>query len=111
MSKTKTIDTTPSLKSPKNWLQRLKDESWEAELLVSTISIFGTLQMFGLIDWATNKFIYLLDPSQYLIGYMIVFFWAFSNKYSNFNVRYPFFFTSLLGWSCWFKFGVSGLQR
>ena len=74
MSNTKTIDTTPSLKSPKNWLQRLKDESWEAELLVSTISIFGTLQMFGLIDWATNKFINLLDPSQYLIGYMIVFF-------------------------------------
>jgi len=33
----------------KNWLQRLKDESWEAELLVSAIAIFGTFQLFGII--------------------------------------------------------------
>lgn len=64
------IDEEPS----KSWLQKLKEESWEAELLVSTVSIFGTFQMFGLIDWWTNKFIDLLSPNQYLIGYMIVFF-------------------------------------
>lgn len=28
--------------SDKDWLQRLKNESWEAELLVSAIAIFGT---------------------------------------------------------------------
>lgn len=68
------VDKTMPLQSSKNWLQKLKEESWEAELLVSTISIFGTFQMFNLIDWSTNKFIDLLNPSQYLIGYFIVFF-------------------------------------
>ena len=56
-----------------SWLQRLKDESWEAELLISTIAIFGTLQLFKGVDWLTNYFINTLLPEQYLIGYMIVF--------------------------------------
>ncbi|TVZ15314.1 hypothetical protein [Maribacter sp. MAR_2009_72] len=56
-----------------NWLQRLKDESWEAELLVSAIAIFGTFQLFGLVDWATNKFIDLLPVEQYEYGYFISF--------------------------------------
>lgn len=60
--------------SSKNWLQKLKEESWQAELLVSTISVFGAFQMFSLIDWSTNKFIDLLNPNQYQIGYLIVFF-------------------------------------
>ncbi len=79
MEKTTGINTMTDQKSntdtsSKNWLQRLKDESWEAELLVSTISIFGAFQMFGVIDWLTNKFIDKLFPDQYLIGYFIVFF-------------------------------------
>ncbi len=57
-----------------NWLQRLKDESWEAELLVSAIAIFGTFQLFKFINGVTNYFIDVLHPSQYLIGYFIVFF-------------------------------------
>ncbi len=56
-----------------SWLQRLKDESWEAELLISTIAIFGTIQLFKGVDWLTNYFINTLLPGQYLIGYMIVF--------------------------------------
>ena len=67
-------NTDVAEKSSKNWLQKLKDESWEAEVLVSTVSIFGTFQMFSLISWATNKFIDLLNPNQYEIGYFIVFF-------------------------------------
>jgi len=55
------------------WLQKLKDESWEAELLVSAIAIFGTFQLFKVIDWSTNFFIETLPPDQYLIGYSIVF--------------------------------------
>lgn len=51
----------------------MKDESWEAELLISTIAIFGTLQLFKGVDWLTNYFINTLLPEQYLIGYMIVF--------------------------------------
>ena len=61
-------------KSSKSWLERLKDESWEAELLVSAIAIYGTFQLFGLINWGTNIFIDILNPNQYLIGYMIIFF-------------------------------------
>ncbi len=72
------MEKKKSLKSSKSWLNKLKEESWEAELLVSTISIFGTFQMFGLINWATNMFIDLLNPNQYLIGYMIVFFGLFA---------------------------------
>lgn len=72
------IDTNkmvgPDSKASRSWLQRLKEESWEAELLVSTIAIFGTLQLFHLIDWCTNLFIDLLNPNQYFIGHMIVFF-------------------------------------
>ena len=68
------LNTDVTIKpAPKNWLQRLKEESWEAELLVSAIAIFGTFQLFGLIDWAANKFIDILNPNQYLVGYGIVF--------------------------------------
>ncbi|MDF4204712.1 hypothetical protein PXD56_17205 [Maribacter sp. SA7] len=68
-------ETTPIVENKKNikWLQRLKEESWEAELLVSAIAIFGTFQLFGLIEWATNKYIDLLPIEQYIYGYMISF--------------------------------------
>ena len=57
-----------------NWLQKLKNESWEAELLVSAIAIFGTFQLFKVIDFITNMFINLLPTNQYYIGYFITFF-------------------------------------
>lgn len=38
----------------KGWLQRLKDESWEAELLVSAIAIFGSFKLFDIIGWIAN---------------------------------------------------------
>jgi len=72
------LDAAASIKSSKSWLQRLKDESWEAELLVSAIAIFGTFQLFDVIDWGTNKFIDILDPSQYLVGYAIIFLGLFA---------------------------------
>ena len=56
-----------------HWLQRLKEESWEAELLISTVAIFGTLQLFKLIDWATILALDQLPPWQHLAGYGIVF--------------------------------------
>ncbi len=65
---------TPSPESAQSWLQRLKQESWEAELLVSTISIFGTFQLFNLVGWVSDLFIDILHPDQYRIGYFIVFF-------------------------------------
>lgn len=60
-------------KKDQHWLQKLKEESWEAELLISTVAIFGTIQLFKLIDWATIIAIDRLPPSQYIVGYGIVF--------------------------------------
>ena len=60
--------------APKSWIQKLKEESWNAELLVTTISIFGALQLFDLVAWLANFFINNLDASQYLVAYGIVFF-------------------------------------
>ncbi|MGB5978045.1 MAG: hypothetical protein WBG62_11590, partial [Cyclobacteriaceae bacterium] len=57
----------------RSWLQRLKEESWEAELLVSTVSIYGTFQLFGFVGYATNRFIDVLQPYQYTVGYFVVF--------------------------------------
>ena len=68
------IKKTSDSNSSKGWIQRLKEESWEAELLVSAIAIFGTFKLFDIIGWATNNFINLLHPNQYVIGYFITFF-------------------------------------
>lgn len=61
------------IEEPKSWIQKLKDESWQAELLVSTIAIFGSFQLFKVIDWAVTAAIDYLPPSQYLVGYGIVY--------------------------------------
>lgn len=62
-----------SIDHPKNWLQNLKDESWEAELLISAIAIFGTIKLFDVVDWSVIHFINSLQPDQYYIAYAITF--------------------------------------
>jgi hypothetical protein len=57
-----------------NWLQRLKDESWEAELLVSAVSIYAILQSFTVLDWLIIQFLNYLNQGQYIIGYFIIVF-------------------------------------
>jgi len=61
-------------KNNKTWLQRLKDESWEAELLISTVAIIGTVQLYKFIDWLTIYFIDGYSPNLYLVVYFILFF-------------------------------------
>ncbi|AUC14704.1 hypothetical protein BTO06_05905 [Tenacibaculum sp. SZ-18] len=61
----------------KLWLQRLKDESWEAELLVSAVAVFGTFKLFVIINWITNVFINILNPKLYSFAFLIVFFGLF----------------------------------
>jgi len=73
-----TTQNQPETFKSKKWLQKLKDESWEAELLVSAIAIFGTFQLFKVVDWSANKFIDILAHDQYMIGYFIVFFGLFA---------------------------------
>ncbi|CAL2083537.1 conserved membrane hypothetical protein [Tenacibaculum sp. 190524A05c] len=58
--------------SSKHWLQRLKDESWEAELLVSAVAIFGTFKLFDIVGWVTNTFINILNPDLYKPSYIII---------------------------------------
>ncbi len=53
-----------------SWLQRLKEQSWEAELLVSAIGTFASFQLFSLVDWLMYVMIDWLPPSQYFIGYL-----------------------------------------
>ncbi len=57
----------------KAWLQKLKEESWEAELLISTVAIFGTVQMFKLVDLGVIYFIDKLAPQDYLFGLIMIF--------------------------------------
>lgn len=54
-----------------SWLQKLKEESWEAELLVSAVAIYAIFKSFDVFHWVCNMFINKLDPSQYFIGYVI----------------------------------------
>lgn len=68
-------ETKPNThQTDKSWQQRLKDESWEAELLVSAVAIFGAFQLFSIADWTVEVFINILHPSQYEVAYFIVFF-------------------------------------
>lgn len=65
---------TEKVTQSKSWLQRLKDESWEAELLVSAVAIFAIIKSFAVLDWLLFQFIDRLDPSQFDIGYFILVF-------------------------------------
>lgn len=57
----------------RSWLQRLKEESWEAELLVSAIATFSAFQLFHLTDWTIYRAVDILHPDQYFYAYTIVF--------------------------------------
>ncbi|WP_124916983.1 hypothetical protein [Alteromonas flava] len=52
------------------WLQRLKEQSWEAELLVSAIGTFASFQLFAVVKWLMFVMIDYLPPTQYFIGYI-----------------------------------------
>lgn len=65
MEETTYQDDNPS------WLQKLKNESWEAEILVSAVAIFAIFKSFAVFNWICDLFINKLNPSQYNIGYMI----------------------------------------
>ena len=60
------------LQDSKSWLHRLKDESWEAELLVSAVAIFAILKSFAILGWLVIYFIDTLEPTQYFIAYFII---------------------------------------
>ena len=55
------------------WLRRLEKESWQAELVVSGLALYGTFQLPAFVYWLTNYFIKNFPIEQYFIGYMIVY--------------------------------------
>lgn len=55
------------------WLRRLEKESWQAELLVSGLSLYGSLQLPQISYWLIDMLIDKLPFEQYLWGYMIAY--------------------------------------
>ena len=63
-------------KTPK-WLKRLEKESWQAELLISGLALYGTLQLPVFVYWLTDMLLNIFPPNYYLAGYVIAFFYLF----------------------------------
>lgn len=59
-------------KTPK-WLRRLEKESWQAELLVSGLALFGSFQLPEITYWLIDLFIKNLPYDQYIWGYGIAY--------------------------------------
>lgn len=62
--------TTNKIKTPK-WLRRLEKESWQAELLVSGLALFGSFQLPEITYWLIDLFIKRLPHEQYIWGAFI----------------------------------------
>lgn len=63
-------------KTPK-WLRRLEKESWQAELLISGLALYGTLYLPEFCYWLSDTLIDWLPVDYYLAGYAISFFYLF----------------------------------
>ena len=57
-------------KAPTSWLQSLKEQSWEAELLVSAIGTLASFKLLSVVEWLMFVMIDFLPPSQYFTGYI-----------------------------------------
>lgn len=57
-------------KAPSSWLQSLKEQSWEAELLVSAIGTLASFKLLSVVEWLMFVMIDFLPPSQYFTGYI-----------------------------------------
>jgi len=55
------------------WLQRLEDESWQAELIISGLALYGSLQLPEFIYLIIDFFILHLPVDQYFTGYGITY--------------------------------------
>ena len=63
-------------KVPK-WLRRLEKESWQAELLISGLALYGTLHLPKFVYWVADTLINVLPVDYYLAGYAISFLYLF----------------------------------
>lgn len=63
-------------KVPK-WLRRLEKESWQAELLISGLALYGTLHLPKFVFGVADFLIDVLPVDYYLAGYTISFLYLF----------------------------------
>lgn len=64
---------TPAKNKTPKWLRRLEKESWQAELLVSGLALFGSFQLPEITYWLIDFFIKNLPHEQYFWGYVIAY--------------------------------------
>ncbi|MCB0631721.1 MAG: hypothetical protein R2824_26195 [Saprospiraceae bacterium] len=53
-----------------SWLIKLEEESWQAELIISGLAIYGTLQMPELVEWLMDWSLVNIDNRFHLLLYM-----------------------------------------
>lgn len=59
-------------KTPK-WLRKLEKESWQAELLISGLALYGSFQLPEFVHILTDFFIRVLPKEQYMTGYFVAY--------------------------------------
>lgn len=59
--------------TPNAWLEKLELDSWQAELIISGIAIYGSLQLPGLIETLVNRVIVNLPGDYHYLFYFV--FW------------------------------------
>ena len=68
------MSSAPNNKPKPEWLQRLEQESYQAELIVSGVALLGALQLPGLIEDLLDWFLQRANAEQQeLIGYAIIY--------------------------------------
>lgn len=64
-------NTTPSpLPDKPAWLKKLEEESWQAELIISGLAIYGTLLIPDLVEWLLDWCLASVDPRFFTLLYL-----------------------------------------
>ena len=66
-----------TIKKPK-WLRRLERESWQGELVISGLAIYGSLQLPSLVEAAAQWTVFKTGDGRHFLLYMIFFYLAVS---------------------------------
>ncbi len=61
--------SSPSNPAPE-WLKKLEEESWQAELIISGLAIYGTFQLPDLVEWLMDWSLASLSPDYFLLLYL-----------------------------------------
>ena len=59
-----------SLLTKPEWLKKLEEESWQAELIISGLAIYGTLQTPDLIQWLMDWCLSIIDERFFFLMYL-----------------------------------------